>query len=103
MIKPPDGLAIEATGLVKTFGKIRALDGIVLAVPPASCTRCWARTERARDHGDPGPADAGTPSVCALRAGRLALPRPGRASAGLPGAPALVAALDITSRTQQAH
>jgi hypothetical protein len=65
MIKPPDGLAIEATGLVKTFGKIRALDGIVLAVPPASCTRCWARTERARDHGDPGSAGAGALHQCA--------------------------------------
>lgn len=33
MNKPTDGLAIETAGLVKTFGKVRALDGIDLAVP----------------------------------------------------------------------
>jgi ABC-2 type transport system ATP-binding protein len=33
MRDPATGLAIEASGLVKTFGKTRALDGIDLAVP----------------------------------------------------------------------
>jgi ABC-2 type transport system ATP-binding protein len=33
MRKPTDVLAIETVGLVKTFGKVRALDGIDLAVP----------------------------------------------------------------------
>jgi ABC-2 type transport system ATP-binding protein len=33
MNKPTNGLAIETAGLVKTFGKVRALDGIDLAVP----------------------------------------------------------------------
>jgi ABC-2 type transport system ATP-binding protein len=33
MREPTDGLAIEMAGLVKTFGKVRALDGIDLAVP----------------------------------------------------------------------
>jgi ABC-2 type transport system ATP-binding protein len=33
MREPTEGLAIETAGLVKTFGKVRALDGIDLAVP----------------------------------------------------------------------
>ncbi|GAA4911133.1 ABC-2 type transport system ATP-binding protein [Stackebrandtia albiflava] len=33
MVSEPTGLAIEATGLVKTFGDNRAVDGIDLAVP----------------------------------------------------------------------
>jgi len=33
MVEQPAGLAIEATGLVKTYGKTRALDGLDLSVP----------------------------------------------------------------------
>jgi ABC-2 type transport system ATP-binding protein len=29
-----DGLAVEATGLVRTFGDVRAVDGVDLAIPP---------------------------------------------------------------------
>jgi ABC-2 type transport system ATP-binding protein len=33
MVEQPAGIAIEATGLVKTYGKTRALDGLDLRVP----------------------------------------------------------------------
>ena len=50
--------AISVTGLVKTFGRTRALDGLDLTVAPARCTASWARTAPAR------PPRSGCCSAC---------------------------------------
>ena len=39
-----DGLILEASGVVKTYGAGAALRDASLAVRPARCTRCWAPT-----------------------------------------------------------
>ncbi|MFC6705906.1 hypothetical protein [Flexivirga alba] len=41
-------LAVEATGLVKTFGNVRAVDGIDLRVHPGKFSACSAPTAPAR-------------------------------------------------------
>ena len=51
-------LAIEATGLAKSFGATRAVDGIDLAVPGGRHLRRARAQRRGQDHGDP---DAGHP------------------------------------------
>ena len=45
---PSSGWAVEADGLVKTFGRTRAVDGVDLQVATGSSTGCSARTARAR-------------------------------------------------------
>jgi hypothetical protein len=41
-------LALDTFNLTKRFGAFTALDGVSLAVRPARCTRCSARTAPAR-------------------------------------------------------
>jgi hypothetical protein len=41
-------LTIEATNLVKRFGKPRALDGLDLVAEPGRSSRCWGPTVPAR-------------------------------------------------------
>ncbi len=48
-----DGLAIEATGLVKTFGETRAVDGVDLAVRAGSVYGVLGPERRRQDHHDP--------------------------------------------------
>ena len=58
-------LAIEATGLVKSFGETRAVDGVDLAVRTARSTACSARTapERRRRSACSRPCCARTPGL----------------------------------------
>ena len=41
-------MMLTLTGIAKRFGATLALDGVDLAVRPGECTRCSARTARAR-------------------------------------------------------
>jgi ABC-2 type transport system ATP-binding protein len=73
-------LAIEATGLVKTFGTTRAVDGVDLAVPAGVGVRRPRSQRRGQDDDDPHARDA-HPSRRGQRAGA----RPRRRRAGRRG------------------
>jgi ABC-type transporter Mla maintaining outer membrane lipid asymmetry ATPase subunit MlaF len=46
-----DQLAVEAVGLVKSYGTLRVLAGVDLGVARGACSPCWGPTGPARRPG----------------------------------------------------
>ena len=65
---PQSALAIEATGLVKSFGDTRAVDGVDLAVRSGAVYGVLGPERRRQDHDDPHARDAAAPRRRARRA-----------------------------------
>lgn len=47
-MRDDDGFAVEVDGVVKSFGRLRALDGVRLRVAGGRCSDFSAPTDRAR-------------------------------------------------------
>ena len=74
--------AIETEGLVKTFGKVRALDGIDMVAPGGHRVRAARAQRRRQDHGHPGAVHPAPPRRGAGQGGRV---RRGDAARGRSG------------------